>query len=82
MLLQIFSWENPYYPCYSPYLSPCMDLYIQLATYLHGIVLIKAQGSFAAYVRFEIFTAATMKNAIIWDVMPCGSCKNRRFGGT
>jgi hypothetical protein len=23
-----------------------------------------------------------MKNGVFWDVMPCGSCKNRRFGGT
>jgi hypothetical protein len=22
-----------------------------------------------------------MKNAVLWDVTPCGSCKNRRFGG-
>jgi hypothetical protein len=22
-----------------------------------------------------------MKNALFWDVAPCGSCKNRRFGG-
>jgi hypothetical protein len=22
------------------------------------------------------------KNAVFWDVTPCGSCKNRRFGGT
>jgi hypothetical protein len=22
-----------------------------------------------------------MKNAVFWDVAPCGSCKNRRFGG-
>jgi hypothetical protein len=22
-----------------------------------------------------------MKNAVFWDVTPCGSCKNRRFGG-
>jgi hypothetical protein len=29
-------------------------------------------------VRFEV----TMKNSVIWDVTPCGSCKNRRFGGT
>jgi hypothetical protein len=21
-----------------------------------------------------------MKNGVFWDVMPCGSCKNRRFG--
>jgi hypothetical protein len=24
----------------------------------------------------------TMKNAVFWDVTPCGSCKNRRFRGT
>jgi hypothetical protein len=32
-------------------------------------------------VRFEVFTAVTMKNGVFWDVTPCGSCKNRRFGG-
>jgi hypothetical protein len=34
------------------------------------------------YVRFEVFTAVTMKNAVFWDVTQCGSCKNRSFGGT
>jgi hypothetical protein len=24
----------------------------------------------------------TMKNGVLWDVTPCGSCNNRRFGGT
>jgi hypothetical protein len=37
-------------------------------------------------VRFAVFTAVTMKNAekngVFWVVTPCGSCKNRRFGGT
>jgi hypothetical protein len=33
------------------------------------------------YVRFEVFTAVTMKNGVFWDVTPCGSCKDRRFGG-
>jgi hypothetical protein len=33
-------------------------------------------------VKFEVFTAVTMKNGVFWDVTPCGSCKNRRFGGT
>jgi hypothetical protein len=28
------------------------------------------------YVRFEVFTAVTMKNGVCWDVTPCGSCKN------
>jgi pentatricopeptide repeat protein len=32
-------------------------------------------------VRSEDFTALTMKNAVFWNVMLCGSCKNRRFGG-
>jgi hypothetical protein len=27
-------------------------------------------------------TRIYMKNAVFWDVMLCGSCKNRRFGGT
>jgi hypothetical protein len=34
------------------------------------------------HVRFDVFTAVTMKNALFWDVKPCGSCRNRRFGGT
>jgi hypothetical protein len=33
-------------------------------------------------VRFEVFTAVTMKNGVFWVVTPCGSCKHRRFGGT
>jgi hypothetical protein len=34
------------------------------------------------HVKFEVFMVVTMKNAVFWDVMPCGSCKNQRFGGT
>jgi hypothetical protein len=34
------------------------------------------------YVRFEVFTAVTVKNDVFWDVAPCRSCVNRRFGGT
>jgi hypothetical protein len=29
-------------------------------------------------VRFEVFTAVTMKNGVFWVVTPCGSCKNLR----
>jgi hypothetical protein len=32
-------------------------------------------------VRFEVFTAVTMKNVVFWDVTLCGSCKNQCFGG-
>jgi hypothetical protein len=41
----------------------------------------KDEGKFS-FVRFEVFKAVTMKNAVFWDVTPCGSCKNRRFGGS
>jgi hypothetical protein len=27
-------------------------------------------------VRFEVLTAANMKNGVFWDVAPCGSCRN------
>jgi hypothetical protein len=33
-------------------------------------------------VRFEVFTAVTMKKAVFWDVAPCRYGVNRRFGGT
>jgi hypothetical protein len=34
-----------------------------------------------SHVRFEVFMAVTMKNAIFWDVVLCRSCVNRRFAG-
>jgi hypothetical protein len=34
------------------------------------------------FVRFEVFTAVTMKNTIFCDITTCGSCKNLGFGGT
>jgi hypothetical protein len=34
------------------------------------------------YVRFELFTAVTMKNAVFWDVAPCRSYVSRHFWGT
>jgi hypothetical protein len=34
------------------------------------------------FLRFEVFAVVTMKNGVFWDVTPCGSCKNRHFGGT
>jgi hypothetical protein len=33
-------------------------------------------------IRFDVFTAATVKNGVFWDVTPRVSCKNRCFGGT
>jgi hypothetical protein len=28
------------------------------------------------YERFEVFMTVIMKNAVFWDVIPLGSCKN------
>jgi hypothetical protein len=33
------------------------------------------------YSKYEVFRAVTMKNYVFWYVKPCGSCKDRRFGG-
>jgi hypothetical protein len=33
-------------------------------------------------VRFEVSTAVTMMIIIFWEMTPCGSYKNRRFGGS
>jgi hypothetical protein len=30
----------------------------------------------------EWSTTRVLRNGVFWDVTPCGSCKNRRFGGT
>jgi hypothetical protein len=38
----------------------------------------KALVNMVMNVRFEVFTAVTMKNGVFWDVTLCGSCKNRR----
>jgi hypothetical protein len=34
------------------------------------------------HVRFEVSTAVTMMIIIFWEMTPCGSYKNRRFGGS
>jgi hypothetical protein len=34
------------------------------------------------YMRSEVITAVTMKNAIFWSIVPCGPCKNGHSGGT
>jgi hypothetical protein len=46
------------------------------------ICVIKENEANSHIVRFEVFTAVTMKNGVFWVVTPCGSCKNRHFGGT
>jgi hypothetical protein len=50
---------------------------------LRGVLeALNSDDSYISKVRFEVFTAVTMKNGVFCVVTPCGSCKNRRYGGT
>jgi hypothetical protein len=40
------------------------------------------EGSKFQHVRYEVFTAVTMKNGVFWDVAPRDTYNNRCFGGT
>jgi hypothetical protein len=46
----------------------------------HGLARIQAGR--VPEVLTALTTKITLKNGVFWDVTPCGSCKNRRFGGT
>jgi hypothetical protein len=55
----------------------------QNMNYLRTFYILKGQMLTTLYfVRYEVFTAVTMKNAAFWDVVLCRSYVNRRFGGT
>jgi hypothetical protein len=60
----------------------CRLLGYKNSPYLAGDTLHLCYRAQPCYVRFEVFTAVTMNNAVFCDVTPCGSCKNRHFGGT
>jgi hypothetical protein len=53
-----------------------------LDTVTWSVPLSVSDETYGSFVRFEVFVAVTMKNGVFWDVMPCGSCKNSRFGGS
>jgi hypothetical protein len=58
-------------------------IFLHIRYYFGHIILFSIElMNMCIYVRFEIFTAVTMKNSFFWDVAPCRSCLNRRFGGT
>jgi hypothetical protein len=50
--------------------------------HIHYTPMRISKDKFSYIVRFVVFTVVTMKNGVFWDVTACGSCKNRRFGGT
>jgi hypothetical protein len=53
-----------------------------LWSWAHLASVADANADGVRFVRFEVFTAVTMKKAVFWDVAPCRYCVNRRFGGT
>jgi hypothetical protein len=53
---------------------------IKPSSYLTGDIISTLQSIVcSSYARYEVFTAVAMKNVVVWDVTPCGCCKNRRF---
>jgi hypothetical protein len=58
------------------------DIKFQFVSHKRHITLPLESRAGYGYVRFEVLIAASVKNAVFWHVTPCGSSKNRRFGGT
>jgi hypothetical protein len=50
----------------------------ELLDFLHSPAPRRKQ-YFGKYVRSDVFTAVSMKNAVFLDVTTCGSCRNRLF---
>jgi hypothetical protein len=44
------------------------------------IIIIKLSEFYFLNMKLQKFNISM--NAVFWDVTPCGSCKNRRFGAT
>jgi hypothetical protein len=55
-------------------------MYVKIAEFVKGkhIYVNKIVVLSKIYVRFEIFTAVTIKNAVLWVVAACRSYVNRR----
>jgi hypothetical protein len=59
------------------------DVKTQFVPHMRHITSLLQIPAGQCYVRFEVHTAATMKNAVLWDMTtPCFSCKVRLIGGT
>jgi hypothetical protein len=56
------------------------SLYVVDTNFLRKSVLVETCNPYFAVIEFVVNTRRN--NGVFWDVTPCGSCKNRRFGGT
>jgi hypothetical protein len=68
-VLQTYFTNGPYHFVYK-----CHPFGRTSSLHLHSILKMEAVGCSDKLI--------TMKNGVFWVVTPCGSCKNRRFGGT
>jgi hypothetical protein len=70
--LSVRLWHSPVTACF----RVLLDLQTPICVNANRRMVAEAT---LLFVRFAVFTAATMKNGVFWDVTPCGSCKHRRF---
>jgi hypothetical protein len=71
--------------CKTSRLSHSVESLLTDGTCIHNLKLrppFTSQKPYWYSARFEVFTAVTMKNIVLWDVTAYGFCKHRRFGGT
>jgi hypothetical protein len=64
---------------------PSLPLFVYLTMVNHKIYNVSIKLTQQEYVlKSALFfhDRIHLKNSVFWDVTPCGSCKNRRFGGT
>jgi hypothetical protein len=69
--------------------TPCgsyrTDVSEELSAFIIRVTRISETGTtLAVTVRCFLITAnvVSKKNGVLWDVTPCGYCKNKCFGGT
>jgi hypothetical protein len=55
---------------------------VQMSVLCHAVNYDAKLARYRVNVRFEVFTAVTMKKGVFWDVTPCGSLRNQRVRGT
>jgi hypothetical protein len=85
-----WSWVPHVVQSFSPLLimqdTPTQRFYVLISAgsnfFLPTVLYCLSNQHLRRNVRAEVFKAVTMKNAVFLDVTPCGSCKNRRFGGS
>jgi hypothetical protein len=83
-------WHDGWKPASPDSWVVLLDCYYQAMTHegIEGLVFTVVACRVCSFresviiIRFEVFTAVTVKNALFWDVAPCKYCVKRHFWGT